>query len=314
MTPAAPQDPATDAAPSAEVLDTTRGAFEVLVAGPSHGPLVLLLHGFPELNLSWRHQIPAVAGAGYRVVAPNQRGYAGSVRDGSYATADLAADVVAMLDALGAERAVVVGHVWGGGVAWTVAHLHPERVTALVAMNCPPVEVLAAHLARDPRQLARSWYMFFFQLPVLPERFVAAKMPGTLVAGSYNRKAWNRETLAPYTQAFATPQDAHGPVSWYRGAFRSALRGGLRGRRLRPIEAPVLVIWGVHDRFLGQDLVTPQALRGSLAFGNAADLVLIEQAGHFVQNEAPGEVNRALLDWLAEQVPVPPAEAATRTT
>jgi pimeloyl-ACP methyl ester carboxylesterase len=289
---------------STEVLDTARGRFAALVAGPPDGPVVLLLHGFPELNISWRHQIPVLAEAGYRVVAPNQRGYAGSVREGSYATADLAADAVAMLDAVGAEHAVVVGHDWGGGVAWTVAHLYGERVQALVAMNCPPLEVLARHLTRDPRQLARSWYMFFFQLPYLPERFVAAKMPGTLVGGSYNRKAWNRATLAPYAEAFATPQDAHGPVSWYRGAFRSAVRGGLRSRRLPPIEAPVLIVWGVHDRFLGQDLVSPAELRGTLAFGNAADLVLVEEAGHFVQNEAPGEVNRALLDWLGQHVPV----------
>ena len=87
------------------------------------------------------------------------------MRDGSYATADLAADVIAMLDAVGAERAIVVGHDWGGAVAWTVAQLHPERVTALVAMNCPPPRVLAEHLLRSPRQLRKSWYMFFFQLP-----------------------------------------------------------------------------------------------------------------------------------------------------
>jgi pimeloyl-ACP methyl ester carboxylesterase len=300
------QAPAT--VPAAEVLQTARGAFEVLVAGPPDGPLVLLLHGFPELNISWRHQIPALAAAGYRVVAPNQRGYAGSVRDGSYATHDLAADVIAMLDALGPEQAVVVGHDWGGAVAWTVAHLYGDRVTALVAMNCPPPEVLAHHLRSDPRQLARSWYIFFFQLPVLPERFVASHMPGTLVAGSHNRTAWNREVLAPYAEAFATPADARGPVNWYRGALRTAVTGALRGRRLPPIEAPMLVVWGVHDRFLGQDMVSPEALRGSLAFGNAADLVLVEQAGHFVQNEAPDEVNRALLDWLAARVPVTEVE------
>ncbi|MCU0263601.1 MAG: alpha/beta hydrolase [Candidatus Nanopelagicales bacterium] len=286
-----------------EVLRTPRGDFEAIIAGPAEGPVVLLLHGFPELNLSWRHQVPALAAAGYRVVAPNQRGYAGSVRGGSYRTGDLAADVVAMLDAIGAERAVVVGHDWGGGIAWTLAHEFADRVTALVAMNCPPPEVLVRHLARDPRQIARSWYMFFFQLPVLPERFVAKHMPGTLVAGSYNRKAWNREVLAPYAEAFATPDDAHGPVSWYRGAFRGAFGGALRRTRLRPIEAPVLVIWGVHDRFLGQDMVSPASLRGSLAFGNAADVVLVEEAGHFVQNEAPDEVNRALVEWLAEHVP-----------
>jgi len=279
------------------ILHTARGDFETIIEGPRDGPVALLLHGFPELNISWRHQIPALAEAGYRVVAPNQRGYAGSVQDGSFATADLAADVVAMLDALDARTAVVVGHDWGGAVAWTVAALYPERVRALVAMNCPPPRVLVAALLRSPRQLRRSWYMFFFQLPVLPERFVARSMPGALRGGSHVREAWTRQDLAPYAEAFATPADTRGPINWYRGAFRSALRRPTR--RPPPISVPVLIIWGTHDAFLGQDLVGPEALRDTLAFPNEAQVVPIASAGHFVQNEAPQEVTEALIDWLA---------------
>jgi pimeloyl-ACP methyl ester carboxylesterase len=283
------------------ILHTARGDFETIIEGPRDGPVALLLHGFPELNISWRHQIPALAEAGYRVVAPNQRGYAGSVQDGSFATADLAADVVAMLDALDARTAVVVGHDWGGAVAWTVAALYPERVRALVAMNCPPPRVLAAALLRSPRQLRRSWYMLFFQLPVLPERLVARSMPGVLRGGSHVRGAWTREDLAPYAEAFATPADTRGPINWYRGALRSALRWP--ERRATPIAVPVLIIWGTHDAFLGQDLVAPEALRDSLAFPNEAQVVPIASAGHFVQNEAPEEVTGALLDWLATTAP-----------
>jgi pimeloyl-ACP methyl ester carboxylesterase len=288
------------------LLQTSRGDFETIIEGPQDGPVIVLLHGFPELNISWRHQIPELAAAGYRVVAPNQRGYAGSVRDGSYATADLAADVVAILDAVGAEHAIVVGHDWGGAVAWTVAQLHPERVTALVAMNCPPPRVLVEHLVRSPSQLRKSWYIFFFQLPVLPERFVSRSMPGMLRGGSHVREVWNRETLTPYGQAFATQSDVRGPINWYRGAFRGALRGALRpsAGRLQPISVPVLVIWGVHDAFLGQELVSPEALRGTLAFPNQATVVPIGSAGHFVQNEAAEEVTATLLDWLASNAPV----------
>ncbi len=284
------------------LLQTARGDFETIIEGPDDGPLVVLLHGFPELNISWRHQIPALAAAGYRVVAPNQRGYAGSVLDGSYATPDLAADVVAMIDAVGAGSAVVVGHDWGGGVAWTVAQLYPQRVSALVAMNCPPPRVLAEHLLRSPRQLRKSWYMFFFQLPVLPERFVSRSMPGMLRGGSHVRTVWNRESLTPYAEAFATEQDARGPINWYRGAFRGALRSP--GRRLHPIAVPVLIIWGVHDAFLGQELVSPEALRGTLSFPNEATVVPLESAGHFVQNEAPDEVTEVLLGWLATNAAV----------
>ncbi len=287
-----------------EMLHTDRGDFETIIEGPVDGPVVILLHGFPELNISWRAQIPALAEAGYRVLAPNQRGYAGSVRTGSYLTADLAADVIAMLDAVDAERAIVVGHDWGGGVAWTVAHLYPERVEALVAMNCPPPRVLVENLVKNPRQLRRSWYMFFFQLPVLPERFVSKGMPGMLRGGSYVREVWDRETLTPYAQAFATPADAHGPINWYRGAFRSALRRS--SRALTPIAAPVLIIWGTHDQFLGQELLSPESLRTTMAFPNEATVIPIDSAGHFVQNEAPEEVTEALLGWLATMAPAAP--------
>lgn len=276
------------------VLHTARGDFESIIDGPPDGPLVVLLHGFPELNVSWRHQIPALVEQGYRVLAPNQRGYDGSVRDGSYATPDLAADVVAMLDAMGAHTAVVVGHDWGGGVAWTLAHLYPHRVRRLVAMNCPPPVVIAHEFGTSPRQLAKSWYMFFFLLPKLPERFVCQNVPKALIAGSYNRSAWRDVDLEPYERAFATPQDAHGPVNWYRGALRnpSALRG------LKPISVPTLIIWGVQDRFLNMGMISPQSLRRAVAYGNEPDIVLVEQAGHFVQNEAPEEVSAALVSWL----------------
>lgn len=283
--------------PPPVLLRTARGDFEALVAGPQDGRPVVLLHGFPELNVSWRGQIPALARAGYRVIAPNQRGYAGSVRGGPYGRADLAADVVALLDTAGAARAVLVGHDWGGAVAWTVARLHPQRVSALVAMNCPPPEVLAAHAARSPAQLRKSWYVGFFQLPRLPERWVAERMPGMIVAGSHNRSAWTRQSLAPYAQALGTPEDLEGPLSWYRAALRP---GGRRGVRPARIEVPVLVVWGVHDRFLGMEMVSPEALLAVLAYPNVADVVPIESAGHYVQNEAAEDVTAVLMDWLDE--------------
>lgn len=276
------------------LLQTPRGDFESIIEGPEDAPLIVLLHGFPELNVSWRNQIPELVAAGYRVLAPNQRGYDGSVRDGSYATADLAADVIAMMDALGADTAVIVGHDWGGGVAWTLGHLHSDRVERLIVLNCPPPVVLSRELLTNPLQLVKSSYMFFFQLPVLPERFVVKAMPGALVGGSYNRSVWNRDNLAPYVEAFATPADAHGPLNWYRAAVRKPWAM----RNLPLITRPILIIWGVEDRFLGLDLIASQSLRRAIAYGNEPDIVLVEGAGHFVQNEAPEQVTAALLAWL----------------
>ncbi len=277
------------------LLHTSRGDFETILEGPVDGPVIVLLHGFPELNVSWRHQIPELALAGFRVVAPNQRGYDGSVRDGSYATADLAADVVAMLDAVGAQTATIVGHDWGGGVAWTMASLYPQRVERLIALNCPPPQVLGHELLTNPAQLLKSWYMLFFQLPVLPERFVSKMVPGALIGGSYNREAWKGVDLTPYERAFATPELAKGPVNWYRGALRRP--ASVRG--LAPVSVPILIIWGVEDRFLGLELIAPQSLRRAIAYGNEPQVALIEGAGHFVQNEAPEQVTAAMLRWLA---------------
>ncbi|MBK6764622.1 MAG: alpha/beta hydrolase [Micrococcales bacterium] len=230
------------------ILHTTRGDFESLIDGPEDGPLVVLLHGFPELNVSWRHQIPALATAGYRVLAPNQRGYGGSVRDGSYATADLAEDIVAMIEAMGADTATVVGHDWGGGVAWTLAHVHPDRVERLVALNCPPPAVLSHAVATNPAQLAKSWYMLFFQIPRLPEKFVVRHMPRALIGGSYNRKAWNHDNLAPYVEGVPDargrpragelvprrPAQTHGSAAPAAGHGSRAHHLGRRGPVPRP--------------------------------------------------------------------------------
>ncbi len=278
-------------------LSTTRGDFEVILDGPDDGPLIVLLHGFPELNVSWRHQIPALTQAGYRVLAPNQRGYGDSVRGGSYATADLARDVIAMLDELGVERATLVGHDWGGGVAWTTTRLFGDRVERLIALNCPPPEVMSHEIATNPVQFAKSWYMFFFQIPRLPEMFVARGMPWMIRGGSYNRDVWTEETLRPYGEAIATAEDARGPVNWYRGAFRHPVRGG------QPVSVPTLIIWGVKDSFLSMAMISPQSMRRAMSYGNEADVVLIEGAGHFVQNEAPEQVTAAMLKWLETTVP-----------
>jgi epoxide hydrolase 4 len=265
------------------------------------GRLVLLLHGFPELARSWRSQLPALAAAGFRAVAPDLRGYGQTERRGPYDTATLAADVAGLVHALGRRRADVVAHDWGGVIGWSAAARHPEVVERLAVLNAPPLPALAAEVLRNPRQARRSAYVGFFQLPVLPERRLtrdrAAAVARAIRGGSHVREAWPPEELEPYRAAFSDPAAASAALAYYRSAVR-CLRTERRAARRSPIAAPVLVLWGLRDRFLGLGTVAPARLRPYLAPGNVPELYVHEDAGHFLQNEAPGWVNERLLHWL----------------
>lgn len=268
--------------------------FAALAAGPDDGRLVVMLHGFPELARSWRHQLPALAAAGFRAVAPDLRGYGGTEHLGPYDLGTLAADAAELVAAAGRERAIVVGHDWGGAIAWATAHRHPDRVDRLVVMNAPHPALMREELRASRDQRRRSRYMAFFQLPWLPER-VLSRDRGRAIArafrgGSHVREAWPEDELERYRDAFSRPADLAGPLAYYRTAFR---------RRSPPltgmVRAPVLVLWGVHDRFLGPALADEARLR---RYAPDLRVVRIDEAGHFVQNEAPERVNRELLGWL----------------
>jgi pimeloyl-ACP methyl ester carboxylesterase len=290
--------------------------FFALADGPEDGPLVLLLHGFPELSRSWRHQLPALAGAGFRAVAPDQRGYGRTGRAGPYDLRTLSADAAGLVRALGRERAAVVGHDWGGAVAWGAAMYEPDVVERLAVLNSPHPAVLAKEIATNPRQRARSRYMFFFQIPWLPERLLSrnggAGIARALRGGSHVKEAFPEDELAHYREAFSTPEAVAAPLGWYRAALRSRLPvvsrlpfvgtpPSRRGGRSRPVRAPTLVLWGVHDRFLGVETIEPSKMARYLADGNVPEIVRIEEAGHFVQNEAPERVNAELLRWLGKR-------------
>lgn len=272
--------------------------FAALAEGPEDGELVLLLHGFPELSRSWRHQLPALAAAGYRAVAPDLRGYGGTDTRGPYDLATLAGDVAGLIDALGHERATVVGHDWGGVIAWAAGHLHRDRVERLVIMNAPHPRLLRDELFASGEQRKRSRYVFFFQIPFLPERTLSrdrgAQVARALRGGSHVRSAWSNEELEHYRNAFSHPSRLRGPLAYYRTAFRHALlrRGSGLGA---PIDTPTLVLWGMRDRFLGPALADAERLR---EHASKVEVVHIEDAGHFVQNEAPGRVNAELLRFL----------------
>jgi pimeloyl-ACP methyl ester carboxylesterase len=271
-------------------------------AGPPDGPLVLLLHGFPETWRSWRHQLPALAAAGFRVVAPDQRGYGESERPAgarAYRLDEVAADVAALIERLGAARAHVVGHDWGAAAAWWTAMHHPERVDRLAILNVPHPRRFAAGLLG--RQLLRSWYILFFQLPWLPERLLAradfALLRRLYRASAVRPDAFTAHDVDAYVAAFRAPGALTAALGWYRALLRANPLDLLR--RIRPIAAPTLVVWGEQDTALCAELATPDPLDVP-----QARVVFLPDAGHFVQADAPERVNALLLEFLGERPPI----------
>ena len=262
----------------------------------------MLLHGFPELSRSWRHQLPALAAAGFRAVAPDLRGYGRTERRGPYDARTLVADVVSLVRALGRERAAVVGHDWGGAIAWWAAHGAPEVVERLAVLNCPHPAVMAREVVRNPRQLARSAYVFFFLVPRLPERWLTANgacnVARILRGGSKVRSAWPEDEVARYREALLQPGAASAALAYYRANARR-VGAWTRSAGRPPIAAPTLVLWATGDRALGEELVDPRKLAPFFAPGNEPEIVRLDGVGHFVQNEAPERVNAELLRWLA---------------
>lgn len=266
------------------------------------GPLVVLLHGFPEFWYSWRHQIPALVAAGYRVVAPDLRGYALSDKPrelSAYRAEALVGDVVGLIQALGERRATVVGHDWGGVAAWFTAMTKPDVLDGLVICNAPHPARFAAAL-RSPLQALRSSYMVAFQVPRLPELALggghARAIRLLLRAAAVRTGAFTDEDLARYAQAFTEPGSVRGALAYYRWMGRRMVTSprAAGARAPRPVAAPTLIVWGTQDPVLGADLADP----GPELVPDRR-VVRIDGAGHFVQSDAPEKVNAALLDFLA---------------
>lgn len=269
----------------------------VAQAGPPDGPPVILLHGFPEFWGGWLKQIPALAAAGYRVWAPDQRGYNLSDKPRGVATYDidaLAADVVGLIEATGHRQVALVGHDWGAAVAWWVAGRYGQRLRKLAILNVPHPAVMVRTVWRSPAQLRRSWYIFFFQLPQLPEASLSRNGWTNAIRalkGSSRRGTFTAEDIERYRAAWSQPGAITAMVNWYRAAARSQGKLASLGR----IAVPTLMIWGAQDIALGREMAEP-----SIALCDRGRLVFIEEAGHFVQHEEPEQVNRLLIQFLGE--------------
>jgi pimeloyl-ACP methyl ester carboxylesterase len=226
------------------------------------GPLVVLLHGFPEMWWSWRYQIRALADAGYRAVAPDLRGYNDTDAQGPYDIDTLRDDVVAFIDKIrrpGDGKPIVVAHDWGGGVAWHLASTRPDLCAKLVVMNCPHPLVFMRSLFRNGRQIARSWYMFFFQIPLVPERLLTLSDGAAVIRAlrglAVDKSNFGSDELAPFVDAVRKPGRAKAMIGWYRAAIRAGLRGGpnrvARSGGYQRITIPTLLLWAMDDTALG---------------------------------------------------------------
>jgi pimeloyl-ACP methyl ester carboxylesterase len=283
---------------------------ELSVLDESQGPLVVLCHGFPELAFSWRHQIPALAEAGYRVIAPDMRGYGESSAPQeieAYDVLALTGDMVGLLDALGEESAVFVGHDWGAFLAWQMAWIHPERVRAVAGLSVPfvsrapaaPIPIMRANLGED-------FYIVWFQEPGVADAALASDVRRTLTTSRQWTAQWAEEEganpkrpewlsedeLQVYVDAFERTGFTGG-LNWYRNIDRNWKLTEPYGERT--IDQPSMFLTGELD-MVGR-FMPAEAMDGWVT--GLRKKVVVPGAGHWVQQQSPEPVNAALLDFLA---------------
>ncbi|MDQ3035440.1 MAG: alpha/beta fold hydrolase [Myxococcota bacterium] len=276
--------------------------FRVRTAGEGDR-LALLLHGFPEMWFSWRDQMPLLAKLGYRVWAPDLRGYGESDKPrgvGAYSMDTLVEDVAALIDAAKAREVLLIAHDWGGAVAWEVVGRRVRKIDRFVAMNIPHPAIFAKHLLKPGPQLLRSWYMFAFQLPGIAEWYLRRDdyraIKGAFLSMAVDRRRFPEDVLQVYRDAAAQPGALTAMLSWYRAAFRHPLAAR---RRPEHIDTPTLMIWGEEDKALGKELTF-----GTEDFVRDLTIRYVPDASHWIQQEAPETVNAMLEAWLTgERVP-----------
>jgi pimeloyl-ACP methyl ester carboxylesterase len=280
--------------------------FHVAVCGDGER-LALCLHGFPESWYSWRHQLPLLAQLGYQAWAPDLRGYGQTTRPPrlqDYAIERLLDDVAALIDASQTRSTLLVAHDWGAVIAWYFAMRARRPLERLVIMNVPHPAVME-RVIRTPRQLLRSWYVLFFQLPAVPELVMAAAH-ARVIGDAFRTMAVDKQrfpddVLDVYRDNAAAPGALTAMINYYRALVRGG--GADRQRRLGypTIEVPTLMIWGEHDTALGKETTY-----GTEAFVRDLTVRYLPNVSHWVQQEAPDVVNAMLAAWLTGQ-PVPEA-------
>jgi epoxide hydrolase 4 len=265
-------------------------------AGYAGGDCILFLHGFPEFWYGWKNQLSFFVPKGFRVIIPDQRGYNLSSKPfgvKSYCIQYLVEDIVALIHSLTNKKVVLVGHDWGGVVAWQVALHHPQLVHQLIIINMPHPEVFRQTLKKSIAQLLRSSYAGFFQLPLLPEYIARAfdfKLLQRSLLKTAKKGAFSKEDIATYKKAWRQPGALTAMINWYRAYKYNTLSGS------GTIQLPVLLIWGRKDPFL-----LPQMAQASIDRCANGKLVMVEDATHWIHHEHPRLVNTLIDDFIKKQ-------------
>ncbi len=279
-----------------ETIYFQNGAVQLhaVAAGPQDGPVVVLLHGFPEFWYGWHKQIEPLAAAGFRVIVPDQRGYNLSSKPtgvASYALTELVSDVITIADQLGQQKIFLAGHDWGAAVAWSATLLHPQRIAKLAVLNVPHPSVMRRFLSTRPRQLLRSWYMFFFQLLWLPEAIFSAfhfHIGTRALLRSSRPGTFSPDDLAQYRAAWSQPAALTGMINWYRALFRHRVKFPDR-----TVHVPARILWGERDAFLLSEMA-----HESLRYCTDAELFTFADATHWLQHEESVKVSQMLVEFF----------------
>ncbi|MCO4851578.1 alpha/beta fold hydrolase [Bacillus vallismortis] len=277
-----------------QFVKTNGITLHVASAGPEDGPLLVLLHGFPEFWYGWKKQIKPLADAGYRVIAPDQRGYNLSDKpEGieSYRIDTLRDDIIGLITQFTDEKAIVIGHDWGGAVAWHLASTHPEYLEKLIAINIPHPDIMKTVTPVYPPQWLKSSYIAFFQLPDIPEASLQENGYESLdraIGLSTRPELFSSEDVSRYKEAWKQPGALTAMLNWYR-----ALRKGSLSEKVTYETAPYRMIWGMEDRFLSRKLAKETEKRCP-----NGHLIFVDEASHWINHEKPAIVNQLIMEYL----------------
>ncbi|MDQ4140720.1 MAG: alpha/beta hydrolase [Bacteroidota bacterium] len=262
-------------------------------AGTPGKPIILFLHGFPEIGQAWYRQLDFFADQGFHAVAPDQRGYNQSSKPPgvkAYTLKQLTADIAALIRQFTTGKVYLAGHDWGGAVAWDIALHYPELIQKLIILNMPHPVIMHEHLLRNPKQRRRSLYAGFFQLPLLPELLCRAfnykSLENSMVKTALPN-TFSSEQIALYKTAWQQPGALTAMLNWYRAYKYNPVT------TTSPITIPTLLIWGKKDTFLKAEMAQP-----SINKCQQGQLKFIEDATHWLHHEKPDLVNQLILEFI----------------